>query len=125
MAAASLTPLLIRARDAGLSLGVEDGYVVVSPSARITPELRAEFLRHKPELVELLTWSEPVADALLADAFAYLSEFFTDDPEAQVDAVNEAFASRDMFRLRCAVREWVSARVTMYRAKERDRGTAA
>ncbi len=125
MRAASLTPLLLRVRDAGLAVRVDGDDLVVTPRFKLTPEIRADLLRHKPELVELLAWNEKVADDLLKDAFAYLKEFFIEDPETHMDAVNEAFDKRDMFGLRIAVREWVSVRVAMFRATERDRGTAA
>ncbi len=58
MSGANLTPLLIRLRDAGLIVEVEGDALAVWPVRALTPELRAELLEHKPELLELLTWSE-------------------------------------------------------------------
>ncbi len=122
MSAASLTPLLARAQEAGLKLEAEGPDLVYTPRGNMTPELRAELLEHKPELLELLTWSEPKAHVLLRDALAYLSEFDIEGLDAHEDAVNEAFAARDMFSLRIAVREWVRAGRAMFEAKQRDRG---
>lgn len=135
MKAANLTRLLIRARDAGLTVQVDkvdNGDLFVWPVRALTPELRAELLRYKPELLKLLTWSESTAHTLLKDAAAYLNEFYLEagpecdlvglDPhEAAIDA---AMMESDMFALRCAVREWVRAGVAMFRSKERDRGAA-
>ena len=74
--AASLTPLLIRLRDAGLSLRVEDGYVVAKPKDRIMPEIRAELRQHKAELLEALVWDEERAYSLLRESQAYLHESY-------------------------------------------------
>lgn len=125
MKAANLTPLLIRVRDAGLSVLVDAGDLEVWPVRALTPELKAELLRNKAELVELLTWSESKAHALLRDALAYLSEFdIVEGLEAHEDAVNEAFAARDMFVLRIAVREWAQAGRAMFAGTQVDRGAA-
>ena len=119
-----VTRLLLKARDAGLRLEVEDDTLVVSPADKLTLELREELLRHKPELLKALAWRESDAHKLLKDAMAYLSEFYVDGLDAHEDAVNEAFYERDMFALRVAVREWVQARVAMFRTQGRDRGAA-
>ncbi len=124
MSAAKLTRLLVRVRDAGLTVQVDDGDLVVWPSRALTPGLQAELLEHKPELLELLTWSESKAHALLKDALAYLAEFDIEGLDTYEDAVNEAFAARDMFSLRLAVRGWVRAGVAMFREMERARGAA-
>lgn len=135
MSGANLTSLLLRVRDAGMTLRVreETGGLVYSPADRLTGELREELVSHKPELLELLAWRESVAHELLQDAMAYLAEFYIEagSPECELvgldayeDAVNEAFAARDMFRLRVAVREWVEAGLVAFRAKDRDRGAA-
>ncbi len=116
----NLTPLLVRARDAGLTVRVDAGDLVVTPRAMLTPEIRAELLQHKPELVEALTWSESVAHTLLKDAMAYLAEFFIKSGsqagclvalDRHEDAIDAAVAEEDMFALRVAVREWVQAGV--------------
>jgi hypothetical protein len=95
--------------------------------------LRAELLRNKQALLELLTWNDPVAEALLKDATAYLSEFFTKtgkpdceltDLDVYEEAVDAAFAERDMFGLRVAVRRWVSAARTLFESAQRDRWAA-
>lgn len=129
MSAASLTPLLVRARDAGLTVRADAGDLEVSPAAKLTPEIRAELLRHKPELVELLTWSESAAEDLLKNGLAYATEFAVDQDlgahQDHQDAVNEAYYAQDMFALRVAVREWARACVAAFRAQQRDRGTAA
>jgi hypothetical protein len=136
MRAASLTPLLLRARDAGLTLAADRGDLVITPRSALTPEIRAELLANKAELLDLLTWSEPVADALLKDAAAYLAEFFFEarTPDCHLAgldayevAIDEAFYEQDMFALRIAVRAWVQAGVGMFRAnskQDRDRGAA-
>ncbi len=116
---ASLTPLLIRARNAGLSLRAEDGYyVVATPKARLTPELRDELARRKAELLEALVWDEDAACDLARKALAYLNKSHQragapdfsleplDEPERRIDAACE---ERDMFTLRIAYREWVQA----------------
>jgi hypothetical protein len=124
MSAPPVTRLLLRARDAGITVRVDRGDLVVWPTRALTPELREELLRHKPDLLKALTWRESDAHALLQDAIAYLSEFYVGGLDAHEDAVNDAFHERDMFALRIAVREWVQARVAAYKARERDRGAA-
>ncbi len=132
MTAVNLTPLLIRARDAGLSLRAEDGDVVATPKGRLTPELRDEIVRRKAELLEALRWDEAAAIALLKDAAAYLNgplqialehleetdrrAVYSDLPE---DHLVEAFEARDMFRYRINVRLWVQkAKATLREAEE-------
>lgn len=133
MRAASLTPLLVRARDAGLSLRAEDGYVVATPKARLTPELRDEIARHKAGLLEALAWDDDAAHALIKDALAYLNEFYlgADTPDCDLSAmhapeaaIGEAFGDHDMHLLRVAVRRWVKAGVGAVRDTGRDRGAA-
>ncbi len=118
MTAANLTPLLIRARDAGLSLRAEDGYVVASPKARLTPELGAELAHRKAALLEALAWDEDAAYDLTRKALAYLNESHQragapdfsleplDEPERRIDAACE---ERDMFAYLIATREFVQA----------------
>ncbi|MDP9479071.1 MAG: hypothetical protein M3R38_25895 [Actinomycetota bacterium] len=118
MRAANLTPLLVRARDAGLSLRAEDGYILASPKARLTPEIGAEIARRKAGLLVELTWDEDAAYDLARRALTYLNEYHQragapdfslaplDEPERRIDAACE---ERDMFSYRVATREWVLA----------------
>ncbi len=119
MTAANLTPLLVRARDAGLSLRVGGGYVVASPRALLTPEIGAEIARRKAGLLVELTWDEDAAYDLARRALTYLNEYHQragapddfslaplDEPERRIDAACE---ERDMFSYRVATREWVLA----------------
>ncbi len=115
---ANLTPLLVRSRDAGLSLRAEDGCVVASPRALLTPELRDEIARHKGALLVELRWDEDAAYDLARKALAYLNDSHQragapdfsleplDEPERRIDAACE---DRDMFVFRIATREWVLA----------------
>ncbi len=114
----NLTPLLVRVRDTGLTLRVAVGDLIVWPEARLTPALRAELVKHKPALVELLVWSETEAHKLIKDTLAYLAEFYLEagSPECELsamhapeDRIDEAFVAEDMFALRIAVREWGTA----------------
>ncbi len=118
MTAANLTPLLIRARDAGLSLRADDACIVASPRALLAPELRDEIVSRKAELLVELTWDEDAAYDLARKALAYLNEYHQragapdfsleplDEPERRIDAACE---DRDMFASRIATREWVLA----------------
>ncbi len=99
----------------------------------MTPELRAQLLKHKLALVNLLIWRESEAHKLVKDALSYLAEFYLEagspdcdlgamlDPE---DLINEAFVARDMHLLRVAVRQWVRAGVEAFRGVDWDRGAA-
>ena len=128
-AVTNLTPLLVRASEAGLRLRADAGDLVAVPRSQLTPKLRSELLAHKPELLEALAWNEAAADALLKDALAYLNEFYVKggkpdfdlaalhDPE---DRINEAFANRDMFALRITVREWVQAGLAAFEAEGKE-----
>jgi tubulysin polyketide synthase-like protein len=126
---ASLTPLLIRTRDAGLRLRTENGYVVVRPKDLLTSELRVELTRHKTKLLELLAWDEERAFALVQEALRYIAErhrstgapdfalYVLDGPE---EKINEAYTREDMFALRIAVREWVEAALGEFEATNKD-----
>jgi hypothetical protein len=123
MRAANLTPLLVRARDAGLSLRAEGGFIVATPKARLEPELRDEMARRKAELLVELTWDEGAAVALLEGAAEFLEapcrraglregvpwRVQQDLLEALPDGnrLVEAHVARDMGAYRIAVREWV------------------
>lgn len=130
----SLTYLLLKARDEGLSIEVDGGDLAVSPGGRISPELRDELIAHKPELVEYLEWgSDERACQLVRDALEYLAveyiraelpDYDSGLLEGPERAIDEAYAARDMFALRVAVREWVRVGVAAFGAKERDRGAA-
>lgn len=118
MRAGNLIPLLLRARDAGLSLRAESGFIVATPKARLTPELGAEIARHKAELLGVLAWDQDAAYALARKALAYLNQCHQragapdfsleplDEPERRIDAACEG---RDMFAYRIATREFVQA----------------
>lgn len=129
MSGANLTPLLVRVREAGLTLRADRGNLIYRPKDKLTPELREQLLRHKPDLLELLTWRESTAHALLKDAMSYLAEFYVagsdlaalDPHEERIDA---AFHDRDMFALRVAVREWKREGVRMFN-RNQQKGTAA
>lgn len=128
MTGENLTPRLVRVRDAGLSLRVEEGCIVVRPKEKLTPELRAELSLHKPELLELLAWDEDSAYKLIKDAWAYIAEFHLktgapdfapevlDGPE---DALEAAYRRQDMFALRIAVRVMAQAAVAEFRSASR------
>ncbi len=136
MRAANLTPLLIRARDAGLSLRVDDACVVASPRALLAPELRDEIAHHKAGLLEALVWDEDAAYDLVRKALAFLNESHQqagvpddfsleplDGPERRIDAACE---ERDMFSYRVATREWVLAGLReIERARALDLPTAS
>ncbi len=124
MRAANLTPLLVRARDAGLSLRAEDGCVVASPRGRLTPELGAEIARHKAGLLAVLRWDEDAAVALLRAAAEYLDDAYlrAGSPDLPEDPFLDAHAARDMFAYRIAVREWVQETRAALREIERARG---
>jgi hypothetical protein len=126
---ASLTPLLVRARDVGLNLRAENGYVVVRPKELLTSELRVELRQHRPELLELLAWDEERAFALLQEALRYIAErhWSVGAPDLALDVldgpeekINEAYAREDMFALRIAVREWVEAALGAFEATNKD-----
>lgn len=129
----SLTPLLIRVRDSGLSLRVreETGGLVYSPCSALIPELREELVAHKPELLEILTWRESTAHDLLKNAAAYLAEFYVDrrspdcdlmDLDSHEEAIDAAIAGQDMFALRVAVREWVLVALAAFKATDCAKG---
>lgn len=129
----SLTPLLVRARNAGLSLRVKNGYLVVQPKELLTPELRVELAYHKPELLKLLVWDEKRAYALLEDAHAYIAASYTrarppdyalDVLDSHEEKIDEAFAQEDMSALRIAVREWVEAALRTFEAARRFAATS-
>ena len=138
MRAASLTPLLVRARDAGLALRAEDGCIVATPKARLTPELRDEIARHKPELLEALRWDEEAAIALLKDAASYLNgpclrvlerldeidqrAVYSGLPEGQFV---EPLVAQDMFWYRISVRVWVQEMMAALREASRAHGFAS
>ena len=131
--AASLTPLLVRARDAGLGLRAENGWIVVRPKELLTPELRADLARNKPELLELLAWDEERASVLLSDALACIAashvragapDFASDVLDGPEEEINEAYAREDMFALRIAVRGWVEAALGAFEAASRSRATS-
>ncbi|MDP9476476.1 MAG: hypothetical protein M3R38_12470 [Actinomycetota bacterium] len=123
MRAANLTPLLVRARDAGLSLRAEGGCVVASPRALLAPELREEIARHKAGLLEVLRWDEDAAVALLKAAAEYLEDAYlrAGSPDLPEDPFLDAHAARDMFAYRIAVREWVQETRASLREIERAR----
>jgi hypothetical protein len=133
MSTASLTPLLIRARDAGLTLRAEDGFIVATPKARLAPELRAEIARHKAELLGVLAWDADVAHDLARKALAYLNRSHQragapdfsleplDEPERRIDAACEA---RDMPAYRIATRPWVRAGLVEIERAQRARDEA-
>jgi hypothetical protein len=50
--------LCYRLEDAGLTVRTSDGKVILAPREKITDELRALVLAHKPALVEYLLWRE-------------------------------------------------------------------
>ena len=127
--AASLTPLLVRARDVGLNLRAENGYVVVRPKQLLTSELRVELRQHRPELLALLAWGEERAFALVQEALRYIAErhrstgapdFALDVLDGPEEMINEAYARKDMFTLRIVVREWVEAALGALEATNRD-----
>jgi hypothetical protein len=133
MRATNVTPVLLRARDAGLTVRVDGDALEVGPRSRLTPEIEAELLANKAALIEALAWTEEAADALLADATAYLNEFYVkadkpdlaltdlDELEARVDV---AYAEDDMFALRIAVRAWVRAGVDLFGMQQAKKGAA-
>ncbi len=123
MTAANLTPLLVRARDAGLSLRAEDGYIVASPKARLTPGIGAEIARRKAELLAVLRWDEEAAVALIKAAAEYLDDAYlrAGSPDLPEDPFLDAHAARDMFAYRIAVREWVQGTRAALRDIERTR----
>ncbi len=118
MSGATLTPLLLRARDAGLTLRAESGFIVATPKARLAPELRAEIGRHKAELLGVLAWDEEAAYDLARRAFMHLNRAHQragkpdfsleplDEPERRID---DACAERDMPAYRIATHQWVRA----------------
>ncbi len=128
-----LTPLLVRARDAGLSLRAEDGCIVATPKALLAPELRCELARHKAELLAVLAWDEDAAYDLARKALAYLNESHQragapdfsleplDEPERRINAACE---ERDMFAYRIATREFVQAGLRGIERAKRARGEA-
>ncbi|MDP9480203.1 MAG: hypothetical protein M3R38_31835 [Actinomycetota bacterium] len=134
MTAANLTPLLVRARDAGLTLRAEDGYIVATPKARLEPELREEIVRHKAGLLEALVWDEDAAYDLARKALSFLNDSHQragapddfsleplDGPERRINAACE---ERDMFVLRIAYREWVQAGLEGVKRAQRARDEA-
>ena len=131
----NLTPLLKRAKDAGLSLRAEDDYIVAAPKENVTAELRVELRRRKPELLEVLRWDDDAARVLGRYALHHLAEFYLDAKEPDFDievlhepdaAVEAAWLDQDMFRLRLAVRSWVESGRAAFESleKSRDRGAA-
>ncbi len=133
MRATNVTPVLLRARDAGLTVRVDGDALEVGPRSRLTPEIEAELLANKAALIEALAWTEEAADALLADASAYLNEFYVkaDKPDLDLTALDElearvdvAYAEGDMFTLRIAVRVWVRAGVDLFGTQQAKKGAA-
>lgn len=84
----NVTPVLLRARDTGLTVRVEDNALEVGPRFRLTPKIKADLLANKAALIEALAWTEQAADTLLADATAYLNEFYVkaDKPDLDLTA---------------------------------------
>jgi TubC N-terminal docking domain len=114
-----LSKLLVRAREAGLTLRAENGYIEASPKSKLTPELKTELREHKAELLASLRWDEERAYTLIEDEVACLAKAYSKagSPDYNVEAlkepedrINEAYAREDMFALRIAVREWVLAK---------------
>lgn len=116
----ALTPLLVKVEDAGLTVQVDGDNLVVKPKARITPELRAEMLARKADLLEHLRWDEDEAYTLLKNALMYVAERYHDGDDTGPldvlgDRIDAAFRAEDMFALRSAVREYVYVAVSMFR----------
>ena len=133
MKTSTLSLLLLRLRDDGISLRVDSGDLVVSPGSRLAPELRKELRIHKAELLKALTWDEEAAYTLLKNALAYLAEFRLQaksldyDPISHWrhhDRIDEAFAAEDMFALRIAVWEYFQDGAASFRAHQKDKGAA-
>ena len=51
--------------DAGLTVRVDDGNLALKPAERLTPELRAILVAHKPELIQFLIEAEHTAAELV------------------------------------------------------------
>ena len=126
--ATNLTPLLVRAHDAGLVLKEYSGYIEARPKSRLTPELRSSLQEHKAVIIGLLQWDEQNAQVLLSAAMAYLNEVYSQggSPDFDVEALNdyenrieESYAREDMFALRIAVRKWVEASMEAFDAAGR------
>lgn len=125
MSGANLTPLLVRVKDAGLTLRADRGNLIYRPKDKLTPELRAELLAHKPELLELLQWNEDVAFALIGDALAYVAQRYrgedTDALDEPGERIDDAFGVEDMHALRVAVRHYVGTAVRLFRSSHEGR----
>jgi hypothetical protein len=133
MRATNVIPVLLRARDAGLTVRVDGDSLEVGPRSRLTPEIEAELLANKAVLIEALVWTEQAADALLDDATAYLNEVYVkaDKPDCDLTALDElevhvdlAYAEDNMFALRVAVRAWVRAGVYLFGTQQAKKGAA-
>ena len=132
-AATNVTQVLLRVWDAGLRLRVDGDALEVGPRSRLRPEIEAELLANKAALIEALAWTQEAADTLLADALAYLGEFYVkaDKPDCDLTAldelearVDEAYVEGDMFALRIAVRVWVRAGVELFGKQQVKKGAA-
>lgn len=67
--------------DAGLTVRVEDGHLALKPADRLTPELRALLVVHKPELILFLIEAEHTAAELVSVSMRACVHY-QDGPEA-------------------------------------------
>ncbi|MBH1979401.1 MAG: hypothetical protein I8H67_13705 [Comamonadaceae bacterium] len=56
--------------DAGLTMHADGAELVLKPAAKLTPELRALLVEHKPELLELIHQADTLTAELLTRAMA-------------------------------------------------------
>jgi hypothetical protein len=76
---------VIRAvRDAGLRVRVDGEGLAVAPAGRMSPEMRALLIEHKPGLIEFLRDAERTAAELMAAAMHACDSWRDDDAAREV-----------------------------------------
>ncbi len=127
MSGAGFIQTLKHARDAGIVITAEHGELTVRPASRLTPGLQLALRSLVPELIDLLTWREDEAAAVVLDARAQLAEFYDfGDPGSKLkhldfirQAVDDALERRDMYALRLCAHEWARGGRRLYMAGQR------
>lgn len=70
--------------DAGLSIHADGAELVLKPAAKLTPELRARLVEHKPELLDFIRQADTLTTELLARAMS-VCERHGDGTQARAD----------------------------------------
>lgn len=81
-----MTPadLCRRVMDAGMTIDADGAELVLKPAAKLTPDLRALLVQHKPELLGFIHQADTLTAELLARAMA-VCDHHGDDARARAD----------------------------------------